>query len=170
MILNQKMKAPIVTFRANHGKRIVSCVCMAVSLVGVVVGFSMQLSDLVAAGGIMFATFAATLLVSDAIVIDGRGHVIKRRKGVWPVVSEVSRPFSEIDHVCIEQMPTIEPDGSEVTVSRLSLVRKFGLPIVLANGCDQNEALRVEAQQLAKLLGVDARVAGPDVRCSVSVL
>lgn len=153
------MKSPVVTFRADRGKRVVSAVCLSLSAIAMAGGYAANNIDLVAATGIMLLLSAVTFLVADSIVIDGRKHVIRRQKGIWPIINESTRPFSDVDHVCLEEVQQIESDGSEVVVSRLTLVRKFGSPIVLANECEPSGALRKEAHILAKLIGVEARTA-----------
>jgi hypothetical protein len=153
------MKAHIVTFRADHGKRVVSAVCVALCAFLVSIGLFTRTQDLAVVAGIMATLSALSFLICDAIVVDGREHVIRRKKGVWPLINESIRPFSDVDHVCLEEMPSIESDGSEITLARLSLVRKFGSPIVLASETAQTTTLRKEAHHLAELIGVEARLA-----------
>ena len=143
---------------------------MAVSAIAAAFGVALNNPDLTVGASLLLVTSGTTFLVSDAIVVDGEKHLIRRRRGVWPLVNEVTRPFSDVDHVYIEEMPTIESDGSEVTISRLSLVRKFGSPIILANAYEARDSIRAEADHLARLLGVEARSSECEMRANASVL
>lgn len=141
---------------------------MAVSGIALGVGLVSHIVDLAVAGAVILVAAAMTFLAIDAIVLDGRRNLVCRRQGIWPMVEEVSRPFTEIDHVFIEDMPKVESDGREVLVTRLSLVRKMGTPIVLANAYESNGSLRADAEQVARLLGVESRDSEMEV-CGVSV-
>ena len=153
----QNLNPTIFIFKAHRGKQSMSGACITASAVGVVCGIFLHIPDLTTAGGILLVASAATLWVSDAVIVDGRAQVVKRRMGIWPIVSEVSRPFSEIDHIYIEELPFIESDGNEVTLARLSLIRKSGPPILLANTYSGGNGLKARASELSRLLHVETK-------------
>jgi len=132
----------------------VSCILAGVIATGI--GVATRSADLQIAGLAVAGFSVLKLLGSDAIIIDGQLGVVRRKQGVWPFVIEGSKPFSEVDHVLIEELPQVESDGSEYVEARLSLVSKSGPPILLAKTDKLNGTFIAKAQNVAQLIGVQA--------------
>ncbi|MDR3689495.1 MAG: hypothetical protein P4L46_08965 [Fimbriimonas sp.] len=150
------MKTDALTYRADFFSQITNVSCALAGALAFGTGLAMQSGDIQGLGIILAGCSVVKYLAGDAIVIDRKHRIIKRRQGIWPFAIEGTKAFSEVDHVLLEQRPGIESDGSEFVETRLSLVGKTGAPIVLALTDRLDQAFEARAKAVADALGVSA--------------
>lgn len=160
----EKMKNPVVIYRADLTRRVASGASILAGCAAFAIGMGIKSFDVQVMGLLVVAGSAINMMFCDSILIDGRRNLITRRRGLWPVLADQSKPFSDVDHVAIDQTPGLDPDGIEYVVSSLSLVRKSGPPIVLANTDRESQSFLLHANSVAKLIGVEARANRRDMK------